>query len=424
LPALGPLPPTLVAFAATVLLGFLIGIELHSYRRETGPDLGFGTTRTFTVLAILGFTLWLLDPSGMLYASGLVATALLLAIYYWHRAQAGKLSLLPTLVALLVYGLGPVAQTQPLWFLVLYVVTVIVMLGEQPLIRRLSDAFPGDEAVTLAKFLIMLGVILPLLPVQRLGPLFGDLTYHQVWLAVVAVSAISYLSYLAQRFFFPGRGPLLTAALGGLYSSTAVTVVLSRRARQDPAQATHIAPALVLATAMMYLRLWVIILALGSPAIAVEVAKPFLPAFLTSVTAAYLLARRPRPGSPPRGEQAVRNPLELPLAFLFALLLVGFVALVEYALQHFGSWGLKILGLLAGFGDVDAFIIALLSGKFAVSAATLVNGIVLASASNNLLKAVCAALLARRRELLPAVLWLLALFAASLLFVYGVRSGG
>ena len=46
MPTIGSLPPTLVAFVATVLLGFLIGLELHSYRREAGPDLGFGTTRT------------------------------------------------------------------------------------------------------------------------------------------------------------------------------------------------------------------------------------------------------------------------------------------------------------------------------------------------------------------------------------------
>jgi len=70
--ALGPLPPTLVAFTATVLLGFLIGLELHSYRREAGPDLGFGTTRTLTTVAIFGFALWLLGLflASLLYGFG------------------------------------------------------------------------------------------------------------------------------------------------------------------------------------------------------------------------------------------------------------------------------------------------------------------------------------------------------------------
>jgi len=419
MPAIGPLPPTLVAFVATVLLGFLIGLELHSYRREAGPDLGFGTTRTSTTLAVFGFALWLLDPHGMLYAFGLAVTALLLGIYYRHRAEAGKLSLLPTLIALLVYGLGPIAQTQPLWFLVLYVVTIIVMLGEQPGIRRLSDAFPGDEAVTFAKFLIMLGVILPLLPAQKLGALFGNLTYHQAWLAVVAVSGISYLSYLAQRFFFPKRGLLMTAALGGLYSSTAVTVVLSRRAREEESLAAQTAPAIVLATAMMYLRLVAIIAVLGHPDMALQVAVPFLPACLSSFVVAYVLERRARPGTAAKSDHPTRNPLELPTAFLFALLLVAFVALSEYALERFGSRGLNVLALFAGLGDVDAFVIALLGGKFAITSATLVSGIVLATGSNNLLKAGCAAVLGRRKALLPAVLWLLALFVASVQYGFG-----
>lgn len=418
MPAIGPLPPILVAFAATVLLSFLIGLQLHSYRREVGPDLGFGTTRTLTTLAMLGFALWLLDPSGVLYAVGLAATVVLLAIYYRERARAGKLSLLPTLVALLVYGLGAVAQTQPLWFVVLYVVAIIVMLGEQLGIRRLSDAFPGDEAITIAKFLIMLGVVLPLLPAQRLGDSFGNLTYHQVWLAVVAVSGISYLSYLAQRFFFPERGLLLAAALGGLYSSTATTVVLARRAREDEASAPHVAPAIVLATAMMYLRLWVIIAVLGAPHTAAQVAIPFLPACLSSFVIAYVLERRARPAAAASANHSVRHPLELPLAFLFALVLVVFVALVEYALEHFGSRGLDVLALFAGLGDVDAFVLALLTGKFEVSFALLVSGIVLASGSNNLLKAGCAAVFGRRKALWPAVLWLLTLFVASLLYAF------
>lgn len=416
MPEISHVPPALIALVATVLLGFLIGLELHSYRREAGPDLGFGTTRTLTIIALLGFALWLLDRSGMLYCLGLAALTALLAIYYHYRAKAGKLSLLPTLVALLTYGLGPVAQSQPIWFLVLYVVTIIVMLGEQPGIRRLSDAFPGDEAVTLAKFLIMLGVVLPLLPAQPLGPLFGRITYHQVWLSVVAVSGISYLSYLAQRYFFPGRSSLLTAALGGLYSSTAVTLVLARRAREEAAESRHAVSAIVLATGMMYLRLWAIVAVLGHLQIAAGLLTAFAPAIAASLGAVCILELRSRPVPSSATTHSVRNPLELPLAFLFALLLVTFVATTGYALERFGATGLNTLALLAGIGDVDAFVLALLTGKFAVSSTALTNAIVLVTGSNNLLKACIAGVVGRRKALLPAVLWLLALFVASVLY--------
>ena len=141
-----------------------------------------------------------------------------------------------------------------------------------------------------------------------------------------------------------------------------------------------------------------------------------MPACLASLALAYALERRAHANRLPPAAQPARHPLELPTAFLFALLLVGFVALSEYALERFGSRGLNVLALIAGLGDVDAFAIALLTGKFAVSSATLVSGIVLATAGNNLLKAGCAAVLGRRKALLPAVLWLIALFAASVFY--------
>jgi len=410
---IGSLPAMLVAFLATVLLGFLIGLELHSYRREAGPDLGFGTTRTITLLAVLGFSTWLLDASHVVYVAGLLMTMLLFTIYYRERAHAGNLSLLPILVALLAYLLGPIAQTQPIWFLVLYVVIMIVMLGEQPGIRRLSDAFPGDEAGTLAKFLILLGVVLPLLPARKVGAPFGNLTYHGAWLAVVAVSGISYCSYLLQRFFLPKRGLLMTAALGGAYSSTAVTIVLARRAREQLGISTQACAAIVLATAVMYLRLLVIVAALGGLDVAMRVAIPFVPAALASAAVAFWIDRRGHSPNAAASLNTPRNPLELPTAFLFALLLLGFVALSEFALERFGATGLDALALLAGFGDVDAFMIALLGGKFALTLSALTKAIVLATGSNNLLKAILVVSLGRRRALLSGIIWLGTLFALS-----------
>lgn len=414
MPSLGVFPSTFVAFVATALLGFLVGLELHSYRREAGPDLGFGTTRTLTLIAVLGFALWLIDPSRIAYSVGLASLAALLMIYYWRRTIESKLSLLPILIAILTYGLGAVALTQPVWFLILLVVTVIVMLGEQPGIRRLSDAFPGDEAVTLAKFLILLGVVLPLLPAQPLGKPFGGLTYRDIWLAVVAVSAISYLSYVAQRYLLPRRGLLLSGVLGGLYSSTAVTAVLARRARETSANPLGLQSAIIVATGMMYLRLWVIVAVVGHWPFAVSLSAPFASAFLACMAMSYILERRAAGAS--SAADAIRNPLELPMAFLFAFLLVIFVAASQYALERFGSSGLNTLALFAGFGDVDAFVLALLTGKFPVTAAVLTKAMILVTATNNALKAGVILAMARRRALLLAISWLLGLAVVSVLY--------
>lgn len=418
MPILPELPPLLIAFVATVLFGFVIGLEVHSYRRAQNKDLGFGTTRTLTLLAVLGFALAALDPALRLFTAGLVALAILLALQYRDRLAAGEQSLLPTLIALLTYALGPLALGQPIWLLIIYVVVVLLLLSEKPHIRRFSDVFRSTETVTLAKFLIMAGLILPVLPDRQIAP-FVSVSYSQLWLAVIVVSGISYLSYLAQTYFIPKGGVLLTGILGGLYSSTATTVVLSRQAHAAPAGNRLFAAAIVLATAMMYLRLMVLILILGHHAAAWHLAMPFT--FLAGLSAlfAWLLYRRSRDtsGSVADAPEPVRHPLEFSTALLFALLFVFFAALTQFVVANYGASGLHLLSFAIGFSDIDPFILSLLEGKFQVSEAAIVGAIIIASGSNNLLKAAYALGLGRNRSLIPAALWLALSFVLSIAYV-------
>lgn len=417
MPNLAPLSPLLVAFIATTLFGFVIGLELHSYRRAGGQDLGFGTTRTFTLLAVLGFTLTLLDPSLHLYAFGLVAVTVLLALNYWVRLRAGQQSLLATLIALLVFLIGPLSLRQPIWLLILYVVVILLLLGEKPGIRRFSDAFRSSEAATLAKFLIMAGLILPLLPERQIAP-FLSVTYYQLWLAVIVVSGISYLSYLAQTYFFPSRGALLTGLLGGLYSSTAATVVLGRQAHEPGGDDRTLAAAIVLATAMMYLRLFSLMLILGHDAIAWRLAIPFAVLFAGSLGVAWLLHHGPATVSGKAGVPPLRHPLEFSTAVLFAFLFVVFAALTHWVIGRYGATGLHLLSFAVGFTDIDPFILSLLAGRFHVDEAGLAAAVIVASGSNNLLKGLYAVVLSRNRRVLPAAIWLFVSCLLSLVYVY------
>lgn len=415
------LPQVPVAFGLTALFGFVIGLELHSYRRSAGRDLGFGTTRTLTLLAVLGFVLALLDSGLRLYAVGLIAVAVLVALHYRSRLREGEQSLLPALIALLVYGIGPLALREPMWLLILYVVVVLLLLGEKPGIRRFSDAFRSHEATTLVKFLIMAGLILPVLPARQIAP-FVTVTYYQVWLAVIVVSAISYLSYLAQSYFFPTRGALLTGVLGGLYSSTAATVVLGRRAHGAGEGARVTGAAIAVASAMMYLRLWVLIALLGHRITAERLAAPFAVLFLLLLGVAWWIYRGARREGAPAPSEAPRHPLEFSTAVLFAGLFVLFAGLTHFVVRGYGAGGLQVLSFGVGLTDIDPFILALLAGKFHVAEAALDAAVLIAAGSNNLLKAGYALGLSRNRAVAPAAAWLVGTFALSLIYVYwGLR---
>ncbi|MDR3390970.1 MAG: DUF4010 domain-containing protein [Sulfuriferula sp.] len=413
------IPPMLVALVATVAFGFVIGLEVHSYRRARNQDLGFGTTRTLTLLAVMGFVLAVLDPSLQLFMGGLLIIAGLLALQYWHRLAAGEQSLLPTFIGLLTYLLGPLALQQPLWLMILYVVVVLILLGEKPGIRHFSDTFRSTEAVTLAKFMIMAGLILPMLPDQPIAS-FISVTYSQLWLSVVVVSSISYLSYVAQTYFFPNNGVLLAGILGGLYSSTAATVVLSRRAQSAGANDRLYAPAIILATAMMYIRLMALILILGHTAMALQLAVPFTVIVIASLLIAWRLYRRVAGISNKDDDMTTpaRHPLEFSTAVLFAVLFVFFAGLTQAVIAHYGSAGLHWLSFAIGFSDIDPFILALLAGKYSIDLNTITAAIIIATASNNLLKAAYTIGLARNRMVVPAALWLGLTGIISISYVY------
>jgi uncharacterized membrane protein (DUF4010 family) len=396
-----------------VSLSFLVGLESHNYRRTEGEGLGFGTVRTLTLIGTAGFIFAALDTSHLLFCLGLAILALWLALYYRQRLAEGKASLIAPLLALLTYVLGLLAQAAPPWFVAGYAVFIIFLLNAKPRIRSFADTVSGQEIATVAKFVIMAGIVLPLLPDRQIAD-FVPITFRQTWVAVVAVSGISYLGYVLQTYVFKTRGILAAGLLGGLYSSTATTVALSNRTRlsRDPLTS----PALILATAMMYVRLLALAAVLAPNSVG-RLSVPFIAAPALSMLAAILLIRTiPAVPQEPEAEKD-RHPLEFQVALLFAALFVIFATATGYVSGHFSGLGLHLLAFVIGFTEIDPFILSVLSGHFSISLHDAVDAVVIAAASNNLLKAGLAAGLARNRSVAPACAWLTLLAGASFLYV-------
>ena len=407
--------PFLWQAALAVALSFLVGLEFHKYQRSEGQGLGFGTARTLTLVGLMGFLLYTLDASGILYALGFVVLAVWLALYYHRRLEENYASLMAPVICLLVYILGLLSANAPQWFVAAYAVANLFFLGAKPHIRSFADTLSGDEISTVAKFVIMAGIVLPLLPDRQIAD-FIPVTFRQTWFAVVAVSGVSYLSYVTQAHFFKARGALLAGLLGGLYSSTATTVVISHQARTTPT-GTLTSPALILATAMMYVRLLVLAMLLA-PASVGRLAPPFCAAALLSVVAALILVRlQARPGDTPPPPPD-KHPLEFPVALLFAFLFVLFATATRYVVAAYSGTGLQVMAFAVGFTEIDPFVLSVLSGRLDISLHAAVDAVVLATASNNILKAVFALGLARNRSVLPACAWLALLTALSLIYVF------
>jgi uncharacterized membrane protein (DUF4010 family) len=359
-----------------------------------------GGIRTFPLLGLLGAGLYAIDTRQALgFIAGLVLLGAWLLVYYRRRldlpetpdGETGAGIMVPV-CNVVAYLLGPTALVAPYWFSVGLTVVAVLLLSSRERLHALAYRIPGEEVITLGKFLVLSGIILPLLPNQPVTS-WTTITPYQVWLAVVAISALSYGSYLTQRYLPLGGSIIFASILGGLYSSTATTVMLARRLPMATGGALHdMRSGIVLATALMYLRIGVIIAVFN-----LDLAKQLSPALavllLFALTLAFLLHAGIQSG--PRG--AIKpgdypsNPLELTTAIIFAGSFVLISLASNWLKATIGPSGLLWLAGIVGVADVDPFVLNLAQGGIAgASAQMLVVAVLIAASSNNLLKAVYA----------------------------------
>jgi uncharacterized membrane protein (DUF4010 family) len=364
-----------------------------------------GGVRTFPLLALAGGALYLLDPH---YLAAFVAGLLVLGGWIFayvrrqfeHPTDPGDGPFIVPASNLLAYVLGAVTLTQPLWISVSIAVAAVLLLGGRRTLHDWAHRVSGVEVVTAGKFLILVGIVLPLLAGRPAIP-YTTITPFGVWLAVVAVSTMSYASYLLQSYVFPGRGTVLMAMLGGLYSSTATTVVLARRAR-DEGMSAELEGGIVAASAMMYPRV-LIVCALFNFELARLLAPGMLVLCAGLLTVAMLRARR---GTRTTTAAKSPNPLALGTAFTFALLFVA-ISAITTAVQHYlGGSGVLALAGVVGVTDIDPFVLGLAQGGAAnVGVGLAATAILIATSSNSVLKAIYTVAFSRRREsVIPAAM--------------------
>ena len=365
------LPEELVTFILVTVFSLLIGLSLRriSLKRE-GETTLFGTDRTFTFIGILGYLLYILDPVDYrLFMGGGAVLGVLLALnYYVKQAQFHVFGVTTIVIALITYCIAPIVATQPSWFYVMVIVTVLLFTELKHTFTELAQRMKNDEMITLAKFLAISGIILPMLPNENLIP-DVNLTPYGIWLATVVVSGISYLSYLLKRYVFRESGILVSGIVGGLYSSTATISVLARKSRKaSPQEAPEYVAAMLLAVSMMFLR-FLILIGIFSVATLTVIYPYLLIMSAVSAGAAWFLHskwKRPAVSGATDEDEDGSNPLEFKVALIFAVLFVVFTIATHYTLIYAGKGGLTLLSFVSGFSDITPFILNLLQGMGSV----------------------------------------------------------
>ena len=270
-------------------------------------------------------------------------------------------------IALITYCLAPIVATQPSWFYVMVVVTVLLFTELKHTFTELAQRMKNDEMTTLAKFLAISGIILPMLPKENLIPGI-DLAPYSIWLATVVVSGISYLSYLLRRYVFHQSGLLVSGIIGGLYSSTATISVLARKSRTATAEeAPEYVASMLMAVSMMFLRFLILIGIFSRETLACIYPYLLIMALVTAGVAWYIHSKLPASVMGKVEEEDSSNPLEFKVALIFAVLFVVYTIATHYTLIYAGTEGLNLLSFISGFSDITPFILNLLQGTGGVA---------------------------------------------------------
>jgi len=375
--------------AAALAVGFLIGLERGWKEREGAEGSRVAGLRTFALIGLLGGTLGSLDASfaALPLAGGLVALALLLAVSYREGVRVdGSLSATTAVAALLTFSLGALAAVGHAMPAVAAAVVVTVLLDLKSTLHRWLTLIEHRELRAALQMLVLSVVVLPLLPDTGLGP-YQALNPYRLWWAVVLLAGLSLAGHVAMRLSGPQRGVLWTGLLGGLASSTAATVMLSRRVREDATIFEAATAGGLAACAVMFCRM-VAILAVLQPALAWTMAAPLLASAgaLVVVAMRHWNRRTPQDATGSAADEMATFDIGTALGFGFFLGLV--TVLVHVSQDRLGAAGVIGLASLSGLVDVDAVLVSLArmreAGGVAVDTAML--GIACAAAVNMVMK--------------------------------------
>jgi uncharacterized membrane protein (DUF4010 family) len=407
------LPVPAYHLVLVLFLSFLIGLEREEQKR--GGKRMFGGVRTFPLLGLMGYVLALISKDNLLGVfAGLIAVSAFMVLSYWHKLQASADAGITTEISgLVVYLVGVLVYMGLIWFACALVVICLLLLELKVMLEGLTERLEPEEITAFTKFLLLTLVILPMVPNQDFSPF--RINPFKTWLVVVAVSGLSYASYLLLKMVKGRGGIFLSGVLGGIYSSTIATVVLAKRAASGHHPHDY-SGSILTASGLMYLRIVGLVWMFNAP-LASVLAPSFAALAVLAIVVGWIWHRLPDENQeePPAPTQT-HNPLELSTAFLFAALFVVMLIATHFAVTYLGKSGIYTLAALMGVTDVDPFIMGMTHAAGLTATLQLAaSGIVIASACNNLVKGGYAYFFARGEAGRWSLILLAGLSAMSLL---------
>jgi uncharacterized membrane protein (DUF4010 family) len=339
-----------------LLIGLLIGIDRERAEVRKERQI-FAGIRTFPLIALAGCVpMLLMEEAGpLLLVASFLAVVAITVVAYVRGSASGDVGATTEVAAVGTFLLGALAGAGQLVVAGVAGVGIAVLLATKPRLEAFSRALSPEELAAVLQLAVITVIVLPLVPNHGYGP-WQVLNPRDVWLVVVLVATLSFVGFVAVRIVGEARGLAITGVVGGLVSSTAVTMAMAERSREGAGSARTAAAAAVLASTVMCVRVMVLASAVNI-GILPRVLPTALAMALTGGAGAWVVARGAS-AEPALAGAKFSNPFSFAAAVSFGLIYTAVLLVVRAATEYLGSGGMYAAAALSSVADVDAVTIA------------------------------------------------------------------
>ncbi|MEX2143699.1 MAG: MgtC/SapB family protein [Anaerolineales bacterium] len=401
-----------IRFATPLAIGFFIGLQREFQHGGVGRTIPAGE-RTFALITLSGALAAMASEQfdqPLIFFGLLLSVGLLVVVGYVFKAQRGHFGMTTEAAILVSVLLGGLCYWGFVGLAVAIGVATTVLLSIKWETDKLVEALTRQDIIAALQFAAITAIILPVLPNESLLPApFDVLNPFQIWLMVVFISGISFLGYLLIKLTGSQNGIGATGVLGGLVSSTAVTLSFARRSIKESKVVLALAVGISAAWAIMFARIIFQIAVIHSELLSLAWLPLVASGLAGFVFAAYLIISQRSAG---RGRVEFSNPFDLGEALRFGLLYAFILVIARSAQLYMGDQGVLLSSFVSGLADVNAITISLaqLSKDGILSLQVAAQGVVIAAITNTLFKGLIVFRLGSpslRRALTPGLLAML-----------------
>lgn len=379
-----PTEDLFIRLIISVLIGLLVGVERE--RNLTEKDQLFAGIRTYPLIAILGFLSGLISnkTSDGVFIAIFSIYGLLVVTSYYFSAKKTNMGGTSEISLILVFLLGYLVYLDYVLLSAMITLVIVIFLAFKSQFHTFADKIVQEDIYATIKFALITLIILPILPNKTYDP-FDVINPQKIWYLVVLIAGVSFVGYVLFKVIGNKRGIQLLSILGGIASSTAVTLSFTSLSKEHKQLSKSYAAGILMASSIMFPRV-ILIIAVLNIELALKITVPFLIFFIAGIAFSSILWKRTKTKAVEKVK--IKNPFKVLFAVKFGILFAIILFISSAAQYYFGDKGIYLSSIFAGFADVDAIVLSLTQlTKQNLSIDSAAIGIVIAATANSFVKA-------------------------------------